>query len=79
MMGPIEHSREFSPGVMVLYVNKRVLRTEPRKIGTVIDNFVDFEIESGNRTEKAYVLWNDGSTEWVPTYLLSVLDFQSSL
>tara|TARA_Y100001938_G_C8046686_1_gene409317 strand:- start:824 stop:1051 length:228 start_codon:yes stop_codon:yes gene_type:complete len=75
MMGPLPHSQEFSPGKMVIYVNKKILRTETRRIGTVIDNFVDVVLETGNRTEKAYVLWDDGTAEWVPTYLLVPLDF----
>lgn len=77
MMGPASHSKIFSPGTLVVYVNKHVLRTEPRKIGTVIENFVDFIIETGKRTEKAYVLWDNGTGEWVPIYLLSPIERQS--
>lgn len=71
MMGPLQHSLEYSPGTLVKYENREIHQSKGCRIGTIIENFVDVVIESGKRTEKAYVLWEDGTGEWVFISLLS--------
>ena len=47
--------------------------TPEGRIGTIIDNYVDIDLNSGYRTEKALVLWDGGDYEWVSVGVLSVL------
>ena len=69
MMGPSSFSKKFSPGTMV----KISIGTPEGRIGTIIDNYVDIDLNSGYRTEKALVLWDGGDYEWVSVGVLSVL------
>ncbi len=66
MMGPIGFNKKFKPGTLVL-INPAgsLFHSNRSDIGTIIDNFVDFNLTSGKRTEKVLVLWPDSSTEWL--------------
>ena len=68
-MGPARYTEKFSPGTIVSRKN-----SEDCHIGTVIDNFVDIVINTGKRIEKVYVLWSDGTSEWISISSLLVVD-----
>lgn len=69
MMGPASFTKKFAPGTMV----KAAFGEQDYKIGTIIDNWVDIAIDSGYRTEKALVLWEEGAYEWISVGRLSIL------
>ena len=60
-MGPIAHRPEYSPGVLVMMKES----DHGLGIGTIVDNFVNFHIDTGHRTEQALVLWSHGCSLWV--------------
>ena len=65
-MGPIAHTKEYSPGVIV--------KNHLGDIGTIIENYATFDIDSGSRTEKALVLWSHGTTTWISIKLLEIIN-----
>ena len=68
MMGPASFDKRYPPGALVSIKPKSpLLKKRSGQIGTVIDNYVNFNIMSGNRTEKVLVMWPDSITKW---YLL---------
>ena len=69
MMGPLAYSDDFGPGALV-----RFTADVGNRIGTVIDNFVNVDLEDGHRTEQALVLWPEDSIEWVSIRLLTVVN-----
>lgn len=70
MMGPQSYNQRFKPGTVVLInPSTAVYHDRRNEFGTVVDNFVDFDIETGKRTEKVLVMWSsDASTEWMHLY-----------
>ena len=76
MMGPINFSLNFRPGTLVKFSNKWPHKKK-EEIGTIVDNFVNFDIKSGAREEKALVMWASSKTEWVSIGILDVIDLGS--
>ena len=69
MMGPIAHLPEYSPGVLV----KMKDSDHGLGVGTIVDNFVNFHINSGHRTEQALVLWAHGCSLWMNIDRLEII------
>ena len=73
-MGPIGFNQKFKPGTMVvLNPSTAVYHKRRSDYGTIVDNFVDIEIQTGKRTEKVLVMWPDSSTEWLHLYQVLLL------
>lgn len=69
MMGPIAHTPKFSPGNLV----KMKTADHGLGIGTIVDNFVDFHINSGSRSEQVLVLWSEGCSLWMDIKRLELI------
>ncbi len=70
MMGPAAYSKSYRPGTVV---KTRIKDHSKKTIGTIIENFVDFNIKTGYRVEKALVMWTDGSSDWISTQDLTIV------
>jgi len=69
MMGPLAYNQKFKPGTLVVInPSTAVFHDKRNEYGTVIDNFVDIDIESGKRQEKVLVMWPDASSDWMNLY-----------
>ena len=80
MMGPPASSKGFEKGNIVKIRSDECSPyfKEKDMIGTVIDTYVNIDIKSLNRSERVYVLWSDGSSDWIPVYLLTSVSFKTS-
>ena len=80
MMGPLGFNQNFRPGRLVLINPSTAVHHDQRdELGTIIDNFVDFELDTGKRTERVLVMWPDSTTDWLHLYqVLLVPGFEES-
>lgn len=80
-MGPPASTKGFKKGCVVKIKSDECnpYFKECDMLGTVIDTYVNIDIKTLNRTEKVYVLWSDGTSEWVPIYLLSSVSFKTAV
>ena len=76
-MGPVACTKGFEVGKVV-----RIHSDEcnphyksPDLVGTVIENFVDIDIDTLKRTEKVFVLWSDGSSGWYSIKFLEPIKY----
>ncbi len=68
-MGPIGFDQRFKPGTLVVINPSTMTHHKNRRdFGTIIDNFVDINLDTGCRTEKVFVMWPDADTEWLHLY-----------
>ena len=76
-MGPVSFSLEFKPGTLVKISDlRKISHNRKKEMGTIIDNFVNFEIHSGKREEKALIMWSDSKMEWLSVHYLEVIQFE---
>ena len=63
-MGPVAPTKGYQKGGLVKLSSKPWVNQNTEWVGTIVENWVDFDIASGKREEKALVLWPDGRVEW---------------
>lgn len=66
VMGPVASTPGFTTGNVVKIISDECnpFFKESDIVGTIIESFVDIDIDSLERIEKVFVLWSDSSSGW---------------
>lgn len=77
MMGPLPTTHGFEPGALVSIKKDHLGSFQFDRfydqIGTIIEMYVNANISTGAREEKALVMWNSGDVVWISIRVLRIV------